>query len=91
MRVDSVYYFRKSQDENLPSRALRFYPTSGSHDQRSVDPHTVAISVCPEIRFGVKRIEELFLEMEISAELTTQPNGGEKMPLTSYEIILEYN
>lgn len=73
-----------------PNRGLRFYPNRYSMDsyKQSDNPITTACISTPNINLGRHSVEEGYLEMIISAK---EVGSQDRVGLTSYELILEYN
>lgn len=90
MDEESTRFFIKNESSNpqapQPPRALRFFCNYRSMDYRFCDCHTSTVTIQPELNFGSKRLDDLFLVMEISVRDVNMDYIG----VTGYEIILEY-
>lgn len=88
MEEDSTLYFLKSGGEtSTPNKRLRFYPNGGSQDERVWENSMASINITPNIYFGMKRVDEMFIEMRVYAKMNDDTFTG----VTTMEVILEYD
>jgi hypothetical protein len=87
MPEDKMMYFKKSEGSTpLPRSVLRFYPNKRGMEQTQYNHITSCIAVSPDLNLGVHRLDQLQLDMFITAK----DKNGNSVGVTTYEVILEY-
>jgi hypothetical protein len=88
MPEDKMMYSTGSEGVTpLPRNVLRFYPNKRGMEQRLFYNHIMSgIAVSPDLNLGVHRLDQLQLDMFITARDT----DGNLAGVTTYEVILEY-
>jgi len=87
MPEDKTMYLLKSAGSTPePKRVLRFYPNKYGMDQREFNPMTSCIAISPNLDLGVHRLDQLHLDLFVTAKDKSDVSIG----VTTYEVILEY-
>ena len=87
MPEDKTMFFLKSEGSTPePKRSLRFYPNKYGMDQRVAISSTICISVSPNLDLGTHRLDQLHLDLFVTAKDQADVSIG----VTTYEVILEY-
>ena len=87
MPEDKMMYFTKSEGATpLPRHTLRFYPNKRGLDQSQFENLNSMIALSPNLSLGVHRLDQLHLDMLVTAK----DDKGNSVGVVTYEVILEY-